>query len=933
MIDIIILSKADNQLLKNLTEQTIKTLLESEVKNTFNIIVIEQVKGVEYSNAKTIFKDDEFHYHKFMNYGISITNNDYVCICNNDLIFEKGWATRLIKTMDENNCLSGSPCYPLWQNKKKFTDWRNSDVHLGYKIQKEISGWCIMIKRTAFEKLNKLDECVSFWSSDSIYAEQLKYHNIKHCIDEKSIVHHYNGGSTTLFSQSKEIQDKISIKEHLKFINALHKKYKIQYVTASHNEKILNNNLNRTNITDRLSVMKNYSNVSKAYNECEKWGDYIVYLHHDVYFDDDWELRLIENINKIEKVDANWGVLGVAGAIYENNQKVIKAHILDRGSLLGCTIENPIEVQTLDELLIVVKRKDNILFDENLENHFYAVDVCLQMNKIGRKNYVIDAFLEHNAFTNDGKLSKDFYDCGDIVCNKYDIRPIATTCTLYKFKNKININMKTRTELINSFIQRYGYKSYLEIGVYNNDLNFNHIVCEYKESCDPNPNANATHKLTSDDFFAQNTKTFDIVFIDGLHHADQCIKDIANSLNCLSDNGTIVMHDCLPTDEFMQQIPLTTQGAWTGNVWQSFVHYRMTDKSLFMFTVNMDYGCGVIKKGSQKLLVSADEINYANFNLHKKEWMNIIDISEINNKLDEYEYLKKANKKNQESGSTLIVENKQIKQADTKIIYSDKDDIPLIIPNYNQLYCLRNLINWFQYYHKGNQVYIIDNNSDYEPLLNFYELCNKGIIENVKVVRYTDNTCVKNIVDFIKGVKNDYYILSNPDISPCFTVPENYLDIWKYCIDKLGYYKVGFNLLLDNIPKHNKNKDIITHWENSLITKVIDIKFNDEIYKAKIMPSDMTYCLYSREKGGWTRDYEKWYNALRLFDAEHIGWYIQPDTKIEENINYFSNCKPASDGNGNNGGNNYNPFRELQPMIVEKYNNDMVVQKKKKRKK
>ena len=81
----------------------------------------------------------------------------------------------------------------------------------------------------------------------------------------------------------------------------------------------------------------------------------------------------------------------------------------------------------------------------------------------------------------------------------------------------------------------------------------------------------------------------------------------------------------------------------------------------------------------------------------------------------------------------------------------------------------------------------------------------------------------------------------------------------------------------------------------------------------------MTYCLYSRIKGGWTREYKNWNNSIRLFESEHLGWYIHPITKIDENINYFTKCLPASDGNG---GNNYNPFRPLQRIIINEYNID-----------
>ena len=83
--------------------------------------------------------------------------------------------------------------------------------------------------------------------------------------------------------------------------------------------------------------------------------------------------------------------------------------------------------------------------------------------------------------------------------------------------------------IINSYIQRYNYKSYLEIGVDRGNC-FRNIVCDYKVGVDPDRSSvSTTHYTTSDDFFSNNKKTFDIIFIDGLHHSEQVAKDILKS--------------------------------------------------------------------------------------------------------------------------------------------------------------------------------------------------------------------------------------------------------------------------------------------------------------------------------------------------------------------------------------------------------------------
>ena len=127
--------------------------------------------------------------------------------------------------------------------------------------------------------------------------------------------------------------------------------------------------------------------------------------------------------------------------------------------------------------------------------------------------------------------------------------------------------MKNRTDIINYFIEKYNYNNYLEIGIDNPNNNFNKIICRNKTGVDPHKACD--FKMTSDDFFSQLKKTnfYDIIFIDGLHTSSQVLKDIKNSLNCLSAEGTIIVHDCNPATRRLQR-PLKEyhRGAWCGDV-------------------------------------------------------------------------------------------------------------------------------------------------------------------------------------------------------------------------------------------------------------------------------------------------------------------------------------------------------------------------------
>ena len=162
-------------------------------------------------------------------------------------------------------------------------------------------------------------------------------------------------------------------------------------------------------------------------------------------------------------------------------------------------------------------------------------------------------------------------------------------------------------------------------------VNFNQIECEYKVCVDPTPTVPVTFTLTSDDFFKQNTETFDIIFIDGLHWSEQVYKDIINSLDVLNDNGYVICHDMNPHSEIIQRYPQAIpESEWTGDCWKAWVKLKSEKEDLYMYVVDTDYGCGVIKKGKQKIIETPIILNWEYFNENRKYLLNLINVDEFN---------------------------------------------------------------------------------------------------------------------------------------------------------------------------------------------------------------------------------------------------------------------------------------------------------------
>jgi len=111
-------------------------------------------------------------------------------------------------------------------------------------------------------------------------------------------------------------------------------------------------------------------------------------------------------------------------------------------------------------------------------------------------------------------------------------------------------------------------------------------------------------RLTSDDFFKINKQKFDLIFIDGLHHYEQVLKDLENSLHFLNDNGFVVIHDMIPRNESAQVVP-RIQNYWTGDVWKLSENINET-KGLEFIIADIDQGVGIIRKNKFYKKISGD---------------------------------------------------------------------------------------------------------------------------------------------------------------------------------------------------------------------------------------------------------------------------------------------------------------------------------------
>ena len=132
----------------------------------------------------------------------------------------------------------------------------------------------------------------------------------------------------------------------------------------------LQNSDNRFTVTQALNIAKTVAR-----------GEYLAYCHQDVLFSPHWVAIVLSAIRKIPNGDGMIGFEGLAngGTPYSCNAVKKGGHI---------------QVQTLDELCIITRRRD-LYFDEGFKFHYYGADICMQAEEAGLANWLIGVPIKH----------------------------------------------------------------------------------------------------------------------------------------------------------------------------------------------------------------------------------------------------------------------------------------------------------------------------------------------------------------------------------------------------------------------------------------------------------------------------------------------------------------------------------------------------------
>jgi Glycosyltransferase like family len=202
-------------------------------------------------------------------------------------------------------------------------------------------------------------------------------------------------------------------------------------------------------------VQEGFSAAALAFNQAldRAQHDVVVFLHQDMYLPAGWFDNVRAAIDWLEQRNIAWGVLGTFGSRAGAAGGVGRMYATALG-FHGKPLEVPEEVETLDEIVLIMRKSSGLRFDEALPHfHMYGVDLCMQARDRGLTNFAIPAFCIHN--TNQLlTLPPQFYAAYRYVKRKWRAYlPIYTSCaTITRFDGELR--RRTVSTVVNTWLGR-----------------------------------------------------------------------------------------------------------------------------------------------------------------------------------------------------------------------------------------------------------------------------------------------------------------------------------------------------------------------------------------------------------------------------------------------------------------------------------------------
>jgi hypothetical protein len=209
-----------------------------------------------------------------------------------------------------------------------------------------------------------------------------------------------------------------------------------------------------------------------------------------------------------------------------------------------------------------------------------------------------------------------------------------------------------------------------------------------------------------------------------------------------------------------------------------------------------------------------------------------------------------------------------------------KKNMTILIIGYNQYTYISSMVSQLKKY--TNDIVVIDNNSTYEPLLNYYK-----DEYNYSLLRMDKNYGHKVYEEkLLSGIFGNIYIITDPDLEFNKKIPNNFIENLVKISNNYKAGRVGFAIEISS-PEIRSELTYagmpLKLWES----RFWQMRIKDNIYELYNAPIDTTFCLINTI-----------YNHLGLsirvagnYTCKHLPWYINFHEKLldDEYTKYLEN--------------------------------------------
>jgi hypothetical protein len=212
--------------------------------------------------------------------------------------------------------------------------------------------------------------------------------------------------------------------------------------------------------------------------------------------------------------------------------------------------------------------------------------------------------------------------------------------------------------------------------------------------------------------------------------------------------------------------------------------------------------------------------------------------------------------------------------------------IPIVILNKDRLEPLRMLVESLRA-RSYNNIIIIDNQTTYQPTLDWYKQSNVNVFYNdIDATLYDTGTFYRLAFELnhpiFSEIVKDYYVFTDSDVVPADDIPDDFIDSMISVCSEFGVTKVGLGLKIDDLPDSDFCKHVISNESPFWVNQIPHDKYT--LYHAAV---DTTFAVYQPNSVPLLN-----HNCIRIADkfvAKHMPWYYDPSNMPADEYYYLTN--------------------------------------------